>query len=80
MAVVLAAFDDSMKEVLALVNKTAYKHNISMHGLLYLFIVLAASHILLQAYKTFCRVETECTLFGFLIDWQHKCLGWLSLA
>ena len=27
-----------------------------MHGLLYLFIILAASHILLQAYKTFCRV------------------------
>lgn len=32
MAVVLAAFDDSMKEVLALVNKTAYNITLACMG------------------------------------------------
>ena len=49
MAVVLVAFDDSMKEVLALVNKNCLQHNINMHELPRPFIILAASPPTLSA-------------------------------
>lgn len=63
MAVVLAAIDDSMKKVLALVNKTAYNITLAcMRCAAYSLRWQLHTHTRLQPYKTLCRprVNIHC--------------------
>lgn len=75
MAVVLAAFDDSMKEVLALVNKTAYNITLACMSCVAYSLSWQLSTRGYCLIKHFAgaesaRVRTH-SLFGFVMEWQR---------
>lgn len=77
MAVVLAAFDDSMKEVLALVNKTAYNITLACMSCVAYSLSWQLSTRGYCLIKHFAGAESARThsLFGFVMEWQRANRG-----
>lgn len=84
MAVVFAAFDDSMKEVLALVNKTAYNITLACMSCRDDLLFWQPPYTLLHSYEgvyvcvCVCERDTggerhqENGMFGFVTEWQSQ--------